>query len=465
MGSIVIVGMGWTEGQLTLDATEAFRGAGRVLLHTDRCGGAAWLKRQGIAFESLDALYETCEDFDEHINLAAEAVLKAAGACDVVYGVLDVRDRTVAELASREAARVRVIAGPPAEGALLALAVGEAQTVEASDWEDCHFSAYANCLIRELDNRELAAELKLKLMGVYPEECEIWLLNGDAAPTKLPLYALDRCECYDHRTCVLVPAQRDVTKLERYDFDHFNDIIRFLMSPAGCPWDRVQTHETLRTCMLEEAYEVMDAIDEGDPAHLSEELGDMLLQIAMHAEYARLHGEFDISDVTTSIGEKMIHRHSHIFGRDHAGDPEQVIDLWNRNKMAERGQTTRTEVLRSVTRTLPALLRAVKVLKRSADVGLSEDDVKALARRLEMYIHALEGEAPDAEAALGDALLVLCGIARKRDIDPEIALNAAINRFIERFESVEKRVAAEGKRMDEVPADTMKNLYWDLVKL
>ena len=193
--------------------------------------------------------------------------------------------------------------------------------------------------------------------------------------------------------------------------------------------------------------------------------GDMLLQIAMHAEYARLHGEFDISDVTTAISEKMIHRHSHIFGRDHAGNPEQVIDLWNRNKMAERGQTTRTEVLRSVTRTLPALLRGIKVLKRSADVGLSEGDVQVLAQRLDVYIHALTDGAPDSEAALGDALLCLCGIARTREIDPEIALNAAINRFIVRFESVEKRVLNEGKRMDEIPAGTMKNLYWDLVKL
>lgn len=462
MGSIVIAGVGWTSGQLTMEIGELLSQGARVILHTARCGCAEWLKARGIAFESLDFLYEGFEDFDAHNRAAADAVLKAARSADVVYGVLDVRDRS-AQLLAGEADDVRVVAGPPAEGALLALARGELRCVEASDWEACGFTAREDCLVRELDSRELAAEVKLRLMEVYPEQEEIWLLQGDAAPVRMPLYALDRVDRYDHRTCALIPAQRSITKLERYDFEHLNEIMRLLCGPGGCPWDRAQTHETLRTNLLEEAYEVIDAIDEGDPYHLYDELGDMLLQVAIHAEIARRHGEFDISDVTTAICGKMIHRHSHIFGSDSAANPEQVLRLWSRNKMAERRQDTCTEALRSITRTLPALLRAVKVLKRCADFGMGDGDPAALARRVAARLDGAKG-AEDMEALVGVALFDLAGFARLIGVDPELALNAAVNRFIGRFEAVERAVRDGGSDLQRLDTETLRK-YWDSVKL
>lgn len=457
MGSITVVGTGWTQGQLTLDAVDTMRSGARVILHTDRCGCAEWLDASGIAYETLDSLYESCEDFDEHASLAARAVMNAAEKDDVVYGVFDVRDRSVAALAAQ--AEVRVIAGPPAEGALLALAAGEARCLEASDWEAFHLSAREHCFIRELDSRELACEVKLRLMDVYPEESDVWLLRGGQAPESMPLYALDRAEGFDHRTCVLVPAQKDIMKLERYDFGHLMEIIHFLTGPDGCPWDRVQTHETLRPYILEEAYEVIDAIDEGSPEHLYDELGDMLLQIALHAEIGSKHGEFDISDVTTAVCEKMIHRHTHVFGRDHAGDAGEVLGIWAKNKMAERGQKTRAEAMLDVTRTLPATLRAVKVMKRAADVGMAEADAAlALDRCRDSLGHAMDGE-----AGMGDALLALCDAARLEGVDPELALNGAVSRFIERFRSAEAQVLKAGG-FDAMTPEKLR-YYWDLVKL
>ena len=299
-------------------------------------------------------------------------------------------------------------------------------------------------------------------MEVYPEECAIWLYGAHGL-RKMPLYELDRAEGYDHRSCALIPAQREITRLERYDFEHLNEIMRLLCGPGGCPWDRAQTHRSLRTCMLEEAYEAMDAIDEDDMDHLYDELGDLMLQIALNAEIARRHGEFDISDVTTAICEKMIHRHSHIFGDDKAGDPEQVMGIWSRNKMAERGQTTHTEALRDVTRALPAQLRAVKVLKRSGDVGLCETDA---AEALRVCAEKL-GKVPvsgDAEEALGDALMAVSDVARLLKVDPEIALNGAVNRFIRRFESVEDEIIKKYGRIEAVSQNTLRE-YWDLVKL
>lgn len=463
MGRITIVGTGWSAKQLTLEAVEALTGGARIILHTERCGCAQWLNEKDIAFTSVDSLYEACEDFDEHAYKAADLVLGAAKDTDVVYGVFDIRDRSAQLLAKQNLDGLRVIPGPPLEGALLAYAQGETRVVEASDWEDVHPAARENCLIRELDSRELAAEVKLRLMEVYPEESDVWLLNAGVEPVSLPLYELDRGEVYDHRTCVLVPAQRSIRALERFDFEHLNEIMRLLCGPNGCPWDRVQTHASLRTCMLEEAYEVMDAIDEGDMDHLYDELGDVLMQVVIHAEIARRHGEFDISDVTTAICEKLIRRHTHIFGSDSAEDAEQVLALWSRNKMAERGQHSQTEILRSVTRTLPALLRAVKVLKRSADAGLKDTDIAAVSGRCAGQVSALPG-AKDAEIALGDALLSLAGVARLMDVDPEIALNGAVNRLIERFESIEQEIVGNGAAFTDLSEATLRK-YWDSVKL
>ena len=463
MGTITIIGTGWLEGQLTLEGAQALKSGAKVLLHTNRCGCAAWLEQQGVPFDSLDALYDACEDFDDHAKAAAEAVIEAAKAGDVVYGVADVRDRSVPILVERAGERVRVIAGPPSEGALLACVSGETRAVEASDWEDFHLTPREHCLIRELDSRELACEVKLKLMAVYPEETEIFLMNGGEAPARLPLYELDRADRYDHMTCALVPAQREVTALERYDFEHLNEIMRILCAPGGCPWDRAQTHESLRTCLLEEAYEVMDAIDEGDPDHLYDELGDILLQVALNAELARRHGEFDISDVTTAICEKMISRHTHVFGKDRAASADAVLDLWSKNKMAERGQSTYTEVLRSVTRTLPSLLRAAKVLKRCAEAGLGDADAAEPAARCREGLEALPG-ARDAEAWLGTRLLEMAGIARLLKVDPEIALNGAVNRLIEKFSEIEGEMAENGRKFGDLDPETLRK-YWDLVKL
>ena len=433
MGNITIVGTGWARGQLTLDAMEALTSGARVILHTDRCGCAEWLGDRGVDHISLDVLYDEYDDFDEHAEAAAQAVIDAAKDGDVVYAVADVRDRSAVKLCGT--AEARVIAGPPAEGALLALVTGEARCVEASDWEDFHLTARENCFVREIDGQALACEVKLKLMEVYPEESEIWMLRGDRSPVKLPLYAMDRGMDFDHRTCALIPAQRDIMRLERYDFDHLVELIRFLVSPQGCPWDRVQTHESLRPYMLEEAYEVIDAIDEGSPEHLYDELGDMLLQIVLHAEIGRKHGDFDSGDVTTAICEKMIHRHTHVFGRDHADDAGEVLGLWTKNKMAERGQKTRTEAMRDVTRTLPATLRAAKVMKRAAEAGVCRADA---GEALDDCRARLEGDVD--ERRFGDALMALCDYARLKGIDPEIALNAASDRFISNFDKLEARI-------------------------
>ena len=461
MSTITVVGVGLEADQLTLAAAELLKSGARVILHTGRIGCAGWLSDAKIPFETLDFLYEECEDFDEHANRAAEHVLEAARGGDVVYAVYDVRDRSVLKLAEREK-KLRVIAGPPVEGALLAHLDGAARLLEASDWENFRLSATESALVRELDSRELASEVKLRLMECYPDETRCLLLNGDGSVSRIPLYDLDRMKRYDHRSCVLVPAQRDLTKLERFGFDELMQVIHILRSPGGCPWDRAQTHESLRPFLVEETYEVIDAINAGDMDHLYDELGDVLLQVALHAEIGREHGEFEIGDSLTAICRKMIDRHTHIFGGDQADDPDQVLDLWTRNKMKERGQRTHTEVLREVSRSLPALLRGKKLADKAARAGVGAEDARALAEDASASICAVLDD-PDREAALGDALFLVCALARELGVDPEIALNEAADRFVDRFETLENSCREAGVSLPDGEENARK--YWNRVKL
>ena len=466
MSRIIVIGCGFRREQLTLEAVEAIEGADKVLLRTGRCGLRDHLVEKGVAFETLDALYERAEDFDELIRLTAQAVLDASREGSVAYAVFDVRDVSVQALL-KTGADVRVIAGPPAEEGLWAFAEGATDCWAASEWETWTLHADRNALIREVDTRELAAEVKLKLMDCYPEESEIYVRAGDGGVEKTSLVELDRLPAYDHRLSVLVPAQRELTKLERYGFDELNRVIHILRSPGGCPWDRKQTHETLRTNLVEEAYEAVDAIDREDMDALYDELGDVLLQIVLHAEIAREHGDFTIGDVTTAITHKMIFRHQHVFGSAKADTADEVLDLWQKVKKAERHQKTQAEVLRSVTRSLPALMRAEKVQKRAADVGFDWENARAAFYKISEEAEELSRAVEDGggvEEEAGDLLFAVVNVLRLLKLDPEIALNRATDKFTARFAEMERLILADGKSLAEMTLADM-DAYWDRVKL
>lgn len=431
MGRITILGVGLEAKNLTLEAAEILKSGARIILHTDRIGLTQWLRDNHIDYTSLDTLYENASDFDLHARLACEEILKASQEEDILYCVYDIRDRSVAEIMA-SGAKARIIAGPPMEGALMGYGKGAVRMLEASDWVNFNLSAFENALIREIDTRALAGEVKLKLMECYPEESTAYVLSGDGSIARVPLYDMDRLKKYDHRTCAFVAAADDITKLERYGFDDLVRIMNILQAPDGCSWDRAQTHESLRTCMLEETYEVIEAINDQDSDHLYDELGDLMMNIVMQAIIAEKHGEFELRDSTTAICRKMIERHTHIFGGDTAGDPNAVMDLWTRNKMKERGQTSYTQVLQEVSKALPAIMRAEKIIKKAAGSRIEYSCKSAVSALRDIAA----GKNAD-EQMVGDAFWEMCRIAQTYGIDGEIALNSAADRFIEEFSSAE----------------------------
>ena len=248
---------------------------------------------------------------------------------------------------------------------------------------------------------------------------------------------------------------------KRYTFDDLVDVVVVLRSEQGCPWDREQDHKSIRNDFIEETYEVIEAIDTDDPVLLREELGDVLLQVVFHARIEEQEGRFDIGDVANDICVKLIHRHPHVFGDVYAKNSEQVLENWDMIKSEEKQRMTVTDKLRAIPPMYPALLRAQKVGKKASCFDFA-DAAQARDKVLEEVAEVMEvtDDAIEAEKEIGDLLLAVTSLARMLHVNAEEALFHATNRFIDRFEAIEKQVNARGMEMTKVDRDELERI-WD----
>ena len=253
-----------------------------------------------------------------------------------------------------------------------------------------------------------------------------------------------------------------------YTFHDLLDIMKVLRSENGCPWDIEQTHESIKYCLLEEACEAMESLDKKNPDSFADELGDVLLQVVFHARIAEENGTFSIQDVLNHICSKLIHRHTHIFGDDVSFNEKEALDLWEKNKMAEKGLKTQTELMRDVCSYLPALMRAEKVQKKAAKVGFDWDDISGAQDKLKEEVSELNeavsaSDFAHAKEELGDLLFSCVNVARFLHINPEEALQDATNKFINRFEKVESAATQDGKNLADMTLSEM-DAIWDRIK-
>lgn len=260
-------------------------------------------------------------------------------------------------------------------------------------------------------------------------------------------------------------------RMELKDNYTITDLVRImalLRAEDGCPWDRVQTHQSIRGNLLEEAYEAVDAIDENDPAALCEELGDVLLQVVFHSTMAEEADDFDFDEVADGICKKLIHRHPHIFAEVIADTPEQVLSNWDQIKQEEKHQLTATDTLQSVPKAFPALMRAAKVQKRAAKAGFDWTSVNGALEKMQEEADELRAaisseNQQDIEEELGDLLFSAVNVSRFIKADAEDALQKATNKFILRFKKVELLAENRGIDMNESSMDVLDGL-WDEIK-
>jgi tetrapyrrole methylase family protein/MazG family protein len=254
-----------------------------------------------------------------------------------------------------------------------------------------------------------------------------------------------------------------------------------LRAPNGCPWDREQTHESLRTCLIEEAYEVLEALESRNDTKFAEEMGDLLLQIVFHSQIAQETGRFTVSDVIREIHDKMIRRHPHVFGETRAKDSAEVLRNWEQIKSEERrsqdekgsvgaGSTpaNKASLLDGVSRGLPATLESLQLTRKAARIGFDWEDESGIFEKMREesaeLLHALKTKDPGKmEEELGDLLFAAVNLARFLKMDPEIALKKANAKFSRRFRAMEKRARANGREFKDLPRQEMEAL-WDVTK-
>ncbi len=455
-------------GGISVGVFEAAQSALSVIVQTDMC---AALRDMGIPYATLDDLYQGTEDFDALCD-AACARIATDGVLFIALG-----EAYLNRIAVRAAKAMREAGGEVSvipfgdEAMCLAFAAGTADGLSGvTTYTAASFvsAGDTDCalVIHEVDTRLGAGELKLKLLRSYRDEHSVYFADRREQKGKIvPLWALDAAASYGYYTSVVLPPV-PLTDKGRYTFPDLVRIMEHLRAPGGCPWDREQTHESLRRYLIEEGYEVLDAIDANDMDALYDELGDVLLQVVFHARIGQQCGEFDIFDVTTAVCAKMISRHTHIFGSAIAETPDAVIQNWDAIKRGEKGQKTAAEVLDDVPHSMPGAMRAGKVQHKAAKSGMDFRRIEEAEDKLREELAEVRG-APAGSAQLeeecGDLLFAAVNIVRLSGVEPEIALQRAVDKFIRRFETAEKLAVQRGVDMRSCAPETLDAL-WEAAK-
>jgi tetrapyrrole methylase family protein/MazG family protein len=466
---IHIAGLGpGSPAHLTTETRELLAAGHPIILRTRHHPVVGALAELAGATD-CDDLYARGADFEMVYAAMARRVLDAARVSPVVFAVpghpLIAEESVVRLLALAKTEGVPARAYPAvsyADVAAVAL-VRDLATIQLCDALDLRIDTWRPALISQVYDRDRVTSLKLRLLDIYPAEHEVTVLSALGTPEEtiaaVPLKALDH-RAYGYLDSVFVPAIAPLDDVRR--FDGLQHVIERLHAPDGCPWDREQTHATLRPHLLEESYEALEAIDRGDPDALTEELGDVLLQVLMHTAVAERLEEFSTGDVVEHIARKLIRRHPHVFGEGTASTADEVYQNWEALKKQEK---PRQSILDGVPATLPALAASQAIQGRARRVGFDWPDVDGPLEKLreEIAEFAQAETASEREDEFGDILFVAVNIADHLGIDAEQALRGANQKFRSRFGAVERMAIERGldlKALDLAGLDAL----WDEAK-
>lgn len=483
-GKITVLGLGpGGLGLIPQQNLETLKKARRILVRTARHPAVEDLAALGIRFESCDAFYEEYDSFEGVYGAIVDKLLEEAlQGQDLVYAVPGhplVAESTVFLLKKKAAEQGIEIEILPAMSCLDAIyaSLGIDPTAgimvkDALELKAEEILPQVDLLITQLYSRQIASDVKLTLMEVYPDEYQVTLIKAAGIPEQewkqaIPLYELDRLEPIDHLTSLYVPKLPQGQGKSQYPLDPLVKVMQQLLGEKGCPWDKEQTHDSLKRYLIEECYEVIEAIEERDMYKFCNELGDLLLQIVFHAQLAENSGSFNVNDVIQGITEKMIRRHPHVFGTVEVNDAQEVLVNWEKIKGKEKAASGQ-ETLMDIPRGLPALYRAEKVQKRAAKVGFDWPDLKGpwekLAEELAELKRAVEGKEQAAIAAeMGDVLFAAVNVARFLGVDPEEALHQTVSKFIRRFQYMERKAKEEERELSSMSLEELDQL-WEKAK-
>ncbi|MBR2903411.1 MAG: nucleoside triphosphate pyrophosphohydrolase [Clostridia bacterium] len=452
---IVVVGLGVKKGDLTeAGKTAVIEGAkkGVVLCRTQKTDSYENLRALGVEHVCLDYVYEKSRNFNTLTDNLAKEVLSHGE--EVVYCVdgAAAEDNSVKKLRKKTRGKMQIVGGVSKVSTL----------IEGAGLDGCAYTALSAyelfdrvkdgltlpLIVYDIDDKGFAGDVKLALAELFGDEIPVRFFDGQTSK-KMPLYEMDRQPSYDYRTAIVVDRVELLEK-RRFSVYDLKEIIERLRRPDGCPWDRVQTPESIKMNVIEEAYELVDAIDLDDDEKILEEVGDLLMQVVFHAVMKEEQSAFTLTDITSVVCDKLIFRHTHVFGKDKASDEAGALNVWEQNKMKEKGQDTFAKAVNDVPKAFPAALRAQKVGKRAAKAGLDFADERQAAEQLQReiaeFFEAVENRDEQAmEKEMGDVLFAAVSVARKAGVDAEKALKESVDRFAKRFTLAEGYAIADGK--------------------
>lgn len=465
---ITLIGLGNAYGDITLRAKAALDGAEVIIARNS--GTESFKNLTGYEVRALDDIYKNSRSFDALNKKLAAEVLRAAKTSDVCYCV----DGSVSEdegckiILSRHKNCEILDSVSKAAGAYNSARMKSCQPVFVSAYSVGNLKSCRAACVYDIDCDYVAGEVKIKLSDIFGEETYCAFINGNKIK-KIRIYEIDRQKTYGEN-CAVAVEETDFLHRDRYDYADIEQMIKILRAPGGCPWDRAQTSESIKSNMIEEAYELVDAIERGDCDGMEEETGDVLLQAAFHAVLAEEKGEFTGSDAITRVVKKLIFRHSHIFGKDKAESEGEALGVWEKNKEKEKGQGTVSETLLAVPKNFPACMRAQKVGKRAAKCGFDFLSSVSASEKIweevqEMVACQMAGDAESTFEEAGDVLFAAINTVRLAGVDAEEALRAATDKFVKRFTECEKLIVADGKKISDVTGDGLLfNYYWEKAK-
>jgi tetrapyrrole methylase family protein/MazG family protein len=461
---IYLVGLGSGGAQeLSENALQALRRVQRVFLtHPDHPSALA-VAVAGISYEPCPADIE--QAIETLLNAPERTVALATPGHPLIANPL------VASLLPAAAERGRPTRLVPSRSLIEPVleAVEQAapeglQVLSAGRLPHLRFDPALPTLWFGLETPDSLRALQQQLLRFYPPDFRVYLIHapGDSTRTEYRRVAIEKlhqmpCDAITYLLAPPCPRREQVYS----GFEGLVAIVAALRAPDGCPWDREQTHESLKPHLLEETYEVLEAIDSHDPAALREELGDLLLQVLMHSQIASETGAFDIEQVVQHLIEKLISRHPHVFGEAHAETAEQVLQNWDKTKRAQKG---RDSVLEGVPRAMPALARAQEISKRAARVGFEWDTIHGVLDKLheeetELRQAIESGDRTRIESEIGDLLFTVVNIARHAQIDAEQALRSMVARFMRRFQWMEAEAVRQNRPLESLSADEWEDLW------
>ena len=479
MSGITLLGLGpGHPDQITREAWDVLASAGEVWLRTRQHPTVLALPAS-LKIHSFDDLYENGETFEAVYTQIVETILELGrrpqGVVYAVPGSPFVAETTgpaIAHAAREGGIAVRVVAGlsflEPVFAALGLDPYPRTALFDAMQLSAAHVPAFPPdmpVLVAQIYSRLVASEVKMTLNSIYPDSHAVQLIHAagtqEQVVEQLQLYEIDRSERIGLLTSLYVPPLG-----EGSSFESFQEIVAHLRAPDGCPWDREQTHRSLRTHLLEETYEALAAIDRDDLEGMREELGDLLLQVVLHSQIAGESGSFTMNEVVKGIYDKIVRRHPHVFGELQLEGVNGVLQNWERLKEQERNaKKDEKGILDGVPQAFPALSQAQEYQDRAARVGFDWPEIEGVLDKIaeETLEIKAASDGDQLEAEIGDLFFALVNLARWKGVDAESALRATNTRFKQRFAYIEAHAKGEGMSLSDMTLEQMDAL-WDEAK-